>query len=124
MSIEVKIEGVQRVRDNIGRFQKASKDEIFRSFKTIVKKIVMDAKKNAPVDTGELRLSLDGNVKILSNEIHGRVFSNTEYAKWQEFGTSRGIKPKRFLTRAVISNTRNIPPELREAIQRSIVRAL
>ena len=38
-------------------------------------------------------------------EDYTEVGTNVEYAKYQELGTSRGIKPARFLTRAATEHT-------------------
>lgn len=55
------------------------------------------AKQGAPVDTGRLRNSL-------THEMEGEdtvdIGSNVEYAIYQELGTSRGVKEKRYLTNA------------------------
>ena len=55
------------------------------------------AKQGAPVDTGRLRNSM-------THELEGSdtvaIGSNIDYAIYQELGTSRGIRPKLFLTNA------------------------
>lgn len=56
------------------------------------------AKADAPVDTGRLRNSMAH--KMVSDTTVA-IGSDVEYAKYQELGTSRGIKPKYFLTNAV-----------------------
>lgn len=48
------------------------------------------AKALAPADTGLLRESIHMEVKNAGNELHGRVFTNCEYAAYVEFGT--GVK--------------------------------
>src|SRR5512139_3059740 len=62
--------------------------------------IQRDAKINAPVDTGRLRASITPSVQEMSNEVQGIVGSNVVYAPYQEFGTRRGLKGKRYLQRA------------------------
>lgn len=56
------------------------------------------AKKDAPVDTGRLRNSM-AHKMVGDNTV--AIGSDVEYAKYQELGTSRGVKPKYFLTNAV-----------------------
>lgn len=56
------------------------------------------AKIGAPVDTGRLRNSMDHKM-VNPNTV--AIGSNVEYAIYQELGTSRGIKPKLFLTNAL-----------------------
>ena len=55
------------------------------------------AKQGAPVDTGRLRNSMTHE---LENKDTVAIGSDVDYALYQEVGTSRGIKPKRFLTNA------------------------
>jgi HK97 gp10 family phage protein len=45
------------------------------------------AKSLAPADTGLLRESIHMSVKNKTNSIEGRVYTNTEYAAYVEFGT-------------------------------------
>lgn len=56
------------------------------------------AKADAPVDTGRLRNSM-AHKMVDDNTV--AIGSDVEYAKYQELGTSRGVKPKYFLTNAV-----------------------
>ena len=55
------------------------------------------AKQGAPVDTGRLRNSMTHE---LEGEDTVAIGSNVEYGIYQELGTSRGIRPKLFLTNA------------------------
>lgn len=45
------------------------------------------AKKNAPKGTGELRRSIESEVKVEGKEVTGIVFTPLEYAPYVEFGT-------------------------------------
>ena len=56
------------------------------------------ASASAPVKTGALRASFDHRM-VSDNTV--AIGTDIEYGKYQELGTSRGIKPKRFLTNAV-----------------------
>jgi phage gpG-like protein len=67
-------------------------------------KIARDAKRNAPVDTGRLRASIQPVLEKLAarvvagGEITG---ANVDYAAAQEFGSkSQGIKAKKYMTKA------------------------
>ena len=62
--------------------------------------VTRKARINAPVDTGRLRASILPEVRAAQNEVLGVVGSNVIYAPYQELGTRRGIKPKRYLQRA------------------------
>lgn len=48
------------------------------------------AKAQAPVDKGQLAGSIHMQVKDTGKELEGRVYTNTEYAAYVEFGT--GVK--------------------------------
>lgn len=61
------------------------------------------AKKLAPVATGRLRNSI--TYAVAKDETAVYVGTNVEYAIYQELGTSRGIKPKKFLTKAATEHT-------------------
>ena len=56
------------------------------------------AKINAPVDTGRLRNSMEHK---MAKENTVAIGTDVEYAIYQELGTSRGVKPKYFLTNAL-----------------------
>ena len=56
------------------------------------------AKIGAPVDTGRLRNSI---MHQMEDELTVAIGSDVEYAVYQELGTSRGVKPKRYLTNAL-----------------------
>lgn len=56
------------------------------------------ASASAPVKTGNLRASFDHRM-VSDNTV--AIGTDVEYGKYQELGTSRGIKPKYFLTNAV-----------------------
>lgn len=45
------------------------------------------ASEKAPKDTGRLRGSIENKVEKVGNEIVGTVFTNVEYAPYQEYGT-------------------------------------
>lgn len=62
--------------------------------------VTRKARQNAPVDTGRLRASILPEVRLDSEDVQGVVGSNVLYAPYQEFGTRRGVRPKRYLQRA------------------------
>ena len=62
------------------------------------------AKELAPVDTGNLRNSIDTQMSA-ENEV--QVGSNVEYAKYQELGTSRN-RPQPYLRPAAEANEQTI----------------
>lgn len=66
--------------------------------------IQRDARINAPVDTGRLRASITPEITTNTQDVIGIVGSNVIYAPYQEFGTRRGLKGRRYLQRAFESN--------------------
>lgn len=62
------------------------------------KDVIIDEQR---VDTGNMLNSINHK----ETEDYTEVGTAVEYAKYQELGTSRGIKPARFLTRAATEHT-------------------
>lgn len=83
----------------------------------IVLQIERDAKKNAPVDTGNLRASIESEVRLEgSDTLAGFVGTNTDYAPFVELGTSR-MSAQPFLRPAVEENRELIEDELGARIE-------
>jgi len=90
---------------NEQEIKKAIKDlkkESFKNIRNFMKASVVVgagvASKNAPVDTGTLRQSIDSRVK--DGGFQGEIFSGVKYAKWQNDGNSK-IKGKNFMEKGV-----------------------
>lgn len=83
----------------------------------IVLQIERDAKKGAPVDTGNLRASIESEVHLEdADTVAGFVGTNVEYAPFVELGTSRmGAQP--FLRPAVEENRDLIEDELGATVE-------
>lgn len=79
-------------------------------------RIQAQARRNAPVDTGRLRSSIF--VRFLAGGQSAEVGTDVHYAKYQEYGTSRGVPPLFFLNFAYDAEK----PKLVARIQ-SILRA-
>lgn len=60
---------------------------------------------NAPFKTGNLRNSITHEEHEGGGEYASYIGTNVEYARAQELGTSRGIRPKHYLKNAVANNT-------------------
>lgn len=52
-----------------------------------MKKVQKNAKYLAPVDTGKLRNSIKETGEINGDEVNCKVYTNLEYAPYNEFGT-------------------------------------
>ena len=70
----------------------------------------------APVKTGVLRESIhkEGPIKTKAN-IKVEVGTNVYYAPFQEFGTSRGVRAKLYMTRATEEAKQQFPSYLKDA---------
>ena len=90
MTIEVKVNNVDAVLEDTQRKKKTALLKCGAAWESYTKQ-------GAPVDTGRLRNSI-------THEMEGddtvAVGSDVDYGIYQELGTSRGIKGKRFLTNA------------------------
>jgi phage gpG-like protein len=76
---------------------------------TLALRIEREARKRAPVDTGRLRNSITHRVYPEgSRRLVAEVGTNVEYAAAQEFGTSRGVPPTRFLGGALEAVARQL----------------
>ena len=85
----VSIKGVDRLTQ---RFNKIANMELKTAMNKATQLVHGQAKNFATSfsDTGNLRASINMNVKDTGKEIQGRVYTNCEYAMYVEFGT--GIK--------------------------------
>jgi HK97 gp10 family phage protein len=91
--------------------------------KRIILQIERDAKSIVPVDTGNLRASIESRV-IRNNDgdITGVVGTNTDYAAFVEFGTSKmGAQP--YLRPAVEQNRETVRELLGEGFNDAVERS-
>lgn len=83
----VSIKGVDTLTQ---RFNKIANMELKEAVNKATQLVHGQAKALAPADTGLLRGSIHMKVKNTGKAIEGRVYTNTEYAAYVEFGT--GVK--------------------------------
>jgi len=67
----------------------ADKTALTNGIRKATIKVQGDAKLLAPVDTGQLRNSIQAETKQESGKVVGRVYTNVEYAAYVEFGTGQ-----------------------------------
>jgi hypothetical protein len=79
-----------------------------------------DAKILSPVDTGLLRSSITPDVELEGFTVLGIVGSNVFYAPYQETGTSRGLKGKRYLQGAFEKNLTEIKKLIGDVVARIV----
>ncbi len=90
MSLSVKIEGLSAVNKRLAKFSSGSKSNLAAAINKATAVVEGGAKRNCPVDTGNLRGSIHiSPAKEEGNQISGEVYTNTEYAPYVEFGTGR-----------------------------------
>lgn len=93
--------------------------------KEVTNRIKRDAKINAPVDTGDLRASISSMVEKegqgQSTKWIGRIYTNLEYAKYQEFGTSK-MKAQPYLLPAYKANKVYADKAIKSALKYNIKR--
>ena len=90
MTIDVKVDNTKAILEQTQRHKETALLKCGAAWESY-------AKQGAPVDTGRLRNSLHHEMEGTDTVDIG---SDVEYAVYQELGTSRGIKEKRFLTNA------------------------
>lgn len=73
------------------------------------------AKRRTPVDTGRLRNSIAH--AVVKEEKAAYIGTNVEYAPYQEYGTSSGIKPKHFLRDAAQNHAQEYKEILEKALR-------
>ena len=84
ISFTIKVDTAQASRIIADRLNVKVPKVLGESVKTTTDKVASTAQSNAPVDTGELRGSIKGEVV---SEFEGRVIATAEHAPYVEFGT-------------------------------------
>lgn len=99
------------------------KDEVIKAMnsqiESVMESIGMDAASTAqsvcPVDTGRLKNSISYAVDAQQHEVY--IGTNVEYAPYQEFGTSRGVKGKHFLQFGVTAHADQYRQIFKDALE-------
>lgn len=84
-----------KITDNSEEVLEAMNEQVFAWLEAIGEDAAGTAADKAPVDTGRLKGSISSAVVESEKAVY--IGTNVEYAPYQEFGTSRGIKGKHFL---------------------------
>lgn len=88
-------------------------DNIDRILQQSANNIMNDAKSNAPVLTGALRSGI-----VVTKIADGyMVYASVDYSRWQEEGTSRGIKGKKYMYSAMIKAGSNLSGQALEQLK-------
>lgn len=71
--------------ERLKELQQSVESNLETAMKEISLRVMADAKRNAPVDTGRLRASIDQDVeRVTEHTVRALVGSNVEYAPYQE----------------------------------------
>jgi HK97 gp10 family phage protein len=91
--IEIEIEGANELRQVFNIAPRVASEEFGKAFHVLTQAIATDAKRLAPVDTGRLRSSINGQVRFAGTQIVGEVGTKVFYAPYMEFGTGKAGDP-------------------------------
>ena len=72
-------------------FGKLENLDLYPIIKPATQLVQRTARRLAPVDTTNLRKSIHMEAKKKGKDSYGRIFTNVEYAPYQEFGYSRTV---------------------------------
>ena len=84
-----------KIEDHSEEVLDAMNEQVIAWLEAIGEDAAGTAADKAPVDTGRLKGSISSAVVESEKAVY--IGTNVEYAPYQEFGTSRGVKGKHFL---------------------------
>lgn len=84
--IKVKIDS-SGIKDTFGDIQKQFEEGLKAGLTEVAKQIELQAKRNAPANTGALRNSIQSDVEMNGTSGSAKVFSDVEYAIYVHEGT-------------------------------------
>lgn len=119
MNIKIKIEGDTKLSDKLNHASDDAKKEIKNALLLSALAIERDAKINCPVDTGLLRNSITHKVEEDSDKITATTGTNTEYAPYVEYGTSK-MPAQPYLRPAYEKNKDAITRMIKQAILKAL----
>lgn len=117
MAIEITLD----IDDHSAEVLKALKNAVHRGLKSIGTNAVSHAREYVThehrIDTGNMRRSITHNENSVGSVLYTMVGTDVYYAVYQELGTSTGIKPAYFLTRAARDHTDEYRDLMMESIE-------
>ena len=116
MDLNVTITGADELRKTFSKSPNIISDTMEDALDKVGVLIQGKGKTYAPVKTGVLRASIhkEGPMKSGKN-VKVEIGTNVEYAPYQEFGTSRGVKAKLYMTRATEDAKNQMPSIMKNA---------
>lgn len=117
MTIDIEVKGLKELQRKAEQMVKDLHGApILDAMRDSLLVIERGAKQNAPVDTGRLRASITPVITSSGEDVEGVVGTNVYYAPFQEFGTKRGLKGKRYMQRAFEDNLDKIKKRFERAV--------
>lgn len=89
MGVSINIDGVGGVKTKMSKLPAKLMTRVAASMKTAVLVVETGAKLNCPVDSGNLRTTIQSKTTRTGNSVIGSVGTACEYAPYVEFGTGR-----------------------------------
>lgn len=154
MEIDLTFTGVEALQANLKRLEAVAREKaLLRGMRRAFRPVLIAAQANAPRRSGALRLSLGivsrksaalgrgvaASVYVTPRSRYGRAVAlyNFDYGRqsrkrirgifyghFMEFGTKRGIQPRRFLHRAVQANAQRVIDLFGVELEKEIKKAL
>ena len=116
------IEGVDSLIRKLNRLGGNSTVVLTNSIRKATNLVQRDAKLNVPVDSGNLRRSIQARTSTSPQGIQGEVFTNCEYAAYVEYGT-RNAAAQPYLYPALNQNNQEIDAMIKQDLRNAIQRA-
>ena len=101
--------------DNREEVLAACKEQVYAWLEAIGEDAAQTSANFAPVDTGRLKGSISSAVVESEQAVY--IGTNVEYAPYQEFGTSRGIRGKHFIQFGCTAHTAEYKAMLEEYLK-------
>lgn len=117
--MSINITGLRELQRNLERHREQVIREVEQSLVESALIVERDAKIKAPFDFGRLRNSISHETDFGSSSPRVTVGTNIEYAKYQEFGTSR-IPAHPYLFPALRENESRIRRKIIDGIRRGM----
>lgn len=116
--IDIDFRKIGRLQDALGKMPDLIAEELGNAVRDLVLLVEEVAKRNCPVDTGNLRSSI---TPVIEHWAAGYVGTNVEYAPYVEYGTEK-TPAQPFLEPAFLEGKKQASKIFGKAISRAIAR--
>ena len=111
--VDFKVDGTEFLK-SLDQYGAKVTEGLKDAIKTCALAIESDAKRNCPVDTGRLRMSIVSNLSNVGN-FEAEVGTNVEYATYVEYGTHKQ-SPRPYLRPAYNKNVAALETKLNKIL--------